>query len=315
LSGKRVAALAIIGLLVLVVVVLVVAQPDRERDAREPGDTVAVVHLQGTIEESGAGGAFAAPVISPEVVRSRLEAAEDRGAAAVILRMDTGGGAVGASQEIHDLVRDFHLPVVVSMGDIVASGGYYISAGADRIVAQPGSLTGSIGVIWVNLDVSGLLDEWGITLEAVTSGEQKDMFLPLGWTDEQRDMVQALSDEVYDQFVAAVAEGRELSESDARELATGEVFNGANAVELGLVDELGGLDVAVAAAEDLAGIEDAEIIDLRPTFFEIFFGGPSYGVEHPLDRFLRRGPVETEDRVGQLRQLLETYSGPRYEVP
>jgi phosphoglycerate dehydrogenase-like enzyme len=115
--------------------------------------------------------------------------------------------------------------------------------------------------------------------------------------------------------VRRFAEGRELSESDARELATGEVFNGATAVDLGLVDVLGGLDAAVAEAEDLAGIEDAEIIDLRPTFFEIFFGGPSYGIEHPLERFFRPGPVETEDRVGQLRQLLETHSGPRYEVP
>lgn len=314
MSGKRIVALAIIGVLVLLVVVALVAQPDRER-AAAAGDTVAVIHLEGNIQGSGAEGMLAGAVISPDLVRQRLETAADRGAAAVILRLETGGGAVAASQEIHDLVANYELPVIVSVGDMAASGGYYIAAAADRIVAQPGSITGSIGVIWMDVDVSGLLEEWGITLDAVTSGEHKDMFLPLGWSDEQRELIQDLSDEVYDQFVAAVAEGRDLSESEARELATGEVFNGSTAMELGLVDVLGGLDTAVAEAEDLAGIEDAEIIDLRPTFFEVFLGGPSYGMTDVFDQLLGRDPLEGDDRVTQLRQLLEMHTGPRYEVP
>lgn len=296
-----------IGALVLIVVaaiVLVVVPPDGDR---QRGDAIAVVHLSGQIQD-GAAGPFGGGVINPDLVRERLEQVEGSPRVrAVVLRLNTPGGSPAASQEIVGLLEGLELPLVISMGDVAASGGYYIAAGADRIVANPATLTGSIGVIWTQFDITGLLDELGIEINTITSGEHKDMLIPGRFDEDGARILQAISDEMYDDFVRAVADGRGMDEDVVRELATGQPYTGRQAFDLGLVDLLGGLDEAVSEAEELAGIEDANVIEVRPGFFEQFFG-PGLGGSRLgalRDRLIGGTAVD-------IRRLLEDGVTPRF---
>jgi protease-4 len=223
--------------------------------------------------------------------------------------MNTGGGTVAASQEIARMVDDFDSdkPIVVSMGDTTASGGYYIASQADRIVAQPGTLTGSIGVIWTTFDYAGLLDKVGIELDTVTAGKHKDMFLPGRMTPERRLIVQNLVDDSYEQFVAAVVNGRGLTDAAVRSLATGQLYTGEDALRLRLVDELGGLEKAIKEAERLAGVTNAQIIEPTPSIWDAFFGGPGINsLSETVGAFLI-GPD-----VLVLREFLNSYPSLRY---
>jgi protease-4 len=308
MSGKKVAALVIIGVVVLSLVALVVAKPGRRVAS---GEAVALIRLSGAIQETTATSLFSGGGISPELVEDRLQLAdEDPSVRAIVLRIETPGGTVGASQQIADLIADSDKPIVISMADTVASGGYYISSQADRIVAHPGTLTGSIGVIWATIDPRGLLKKLGVKLDAITAGKHKDMFLPGRLTRERRKIVQTLVNDMYDQFVSDVAEGRGLDETDVRELATGELYTGEQALQLGLVDSTGNLDDAINEAESLAGIEDAEVVELTPSFFEQFFGGAGARI---VDSIF--GPENIDPRIATLREVLTGYTVPRYEMP
>jgi len=242
---------------------------------------VAVIRLSGPIADSSQQGLLTAGGINPKLVRNYLRKAEsDGGVKAVVLRIDSPGGSAAASQEIAWEIRRFRentgKPVVISMGDVAASGGYYISAYADKIVANPGSLTGSVGVITHFVYIEGLLDKLGLELETVKTGEHKDMGIrPL--TEEQRQIMQDITDNLYEQFVAAVAEGRGLPVAEVRRLATGQLYTGAQALNLGLVDELGGLDTAIDLAASLAGVSIPVIEEYSPptSFFEKLLGGLS----------------------------------------
>jgi protease-4 len=303
-SRKRLAGIVL--LVVVVAAALVIAVAPRGGGVAAGGDAVAVVHLQGPIQE-GLGGPLGGQTITPAFVRDQLETVEDDPSVkALVLRLDSPGGTVAASQEIAGMVRDFPTPVVVSMGDTAASGGYYVSSAADRIVAEPGTLTGSIGVIWAMVDPEQLLDRLGVRIEAVTAGKHKDMLLPGRLTPERRAILEEMTDGLYDQFVTAVAEGRGLGEDRVRDLATGQPYTGEQAHELGLVDVLGGLDEAVAEAEQLAGIEDAEVIEVRPGFLEQLFGGPGFRVRQLLDGDARL------DEVALVRRLLQINATPRF---
>jgi protease-4 len=192
------------------------------------------------------------------VVRALEEHLEDPGIRAVVVRVESPGGVVGPSQEIHDAVarvRKKGKPVVVSMGAIAASGGYYLAAPANHIVASPGTLTGSIGVLMQLAEIEGLLKKVGVHLEVIKAGRYKDVGnFARTMTPEERAILQALLDDMYDQFVTAVAEGRRLDRAKVLELADGRVYTGRRAKELGLVDSLGGLEDAVNTAGQLAGI-------------------------------------------------------------
>jgi protease-4 len=179
---------------------------------------------------------------------------------AIILRIDSPGGGVVPSQEIHDAVHRVrskqHKTVVVSMGTVAASGGYYIAAAADRIVANPGTLTGSIGVIMELANLEGLLQKVGVESVVVKSGRYKDIgspFRKMGADD--RRVLQALMDDVHSQFIEAVAEGRSLDVEDVRPIADGRILTGRQALEVQLVDDLGNLDDAVRIAADMVGIK------------------------------------------------------------
>lgn len=176
---------------------------------------------------------------------------------AVVVRVSTPGGVVSPSQEIHDAVKRLAAikPVVASFGPVAASGGYYLSAPATRIIASPGSVTGSIGVILQFSQYTALVDKLGLRFSAIKSGEFKDTGSPFReMKPEERALMQGVVDDIFEQFVRAVAEGRKLKYEKVLELADGRIYTGKQALALGLVDELGGLDEAVEVAGKLGNI-------------------------------------------------------------
>jgi protease-4 len=227
---------------------------------------VAVISLSGPIQSESSGFFFGGSVITPESVRTELERAKnDDSVKAIVLQVDSPGGSVAASQEIVNQLELVKKPVVVSMSDLAASGGYYISAGADKIVALPGTLTGSIGVISEMPNLKGLFDKLGIDMQVFIAGKHKDMYAGLReLTPEEEVIMQDMTDQLYNQFVQVVAKGRGLSEDKVRALATGQLYTGIQAKELGLVDELGGLNTAIDLAASLAGISEPEVEYYKP---------------------------------------------------
>ncbi|MEB3242680.1 MAG: signal peptide peptidase SppA [Cyanobacteriota bacterium] len=201
------------------------------------------------------------PIAAParrRVVKA-LREVEQRECPALLLRIDSPGGTVGDSQEIHAALlrlRQTGCKVVASFGNISASGGVYVAMGADRVVANPGTITGSIGVILRGNDLSRLLERLGVRFEIIKSGLYKDILSPdRALTEAERQLLQDLIDSSYSQFVAAVAEGRRLPEEQVRTFADGRVFSGAQAKELGLVDALGDEEAARRLAAELAGLD------------------------------------------------------------
>ena len=193
---------------------------------------------------------------------------EEREFPALLLRIDSPGGTVGDSQEIHSAIlrlRDKGCHVVASFGNISASGGVYIGVGAEKIVANPGTITGSIGVILRGNNLSKLLERIGIGFETVKSGVYKDILSPdRPLTKEERDLLQSLIDSSYGQFVSAVAKGRNLPEEKVKGFADGRVFTGDQAKQLGLVDEIGDEEDARVLAAKLANLDEKlEPVTLR----------------------------------------------------
>lgn len=216
------------------------------------GEKVAIIEIRGVI-------------IDPQpVVEKLVKLRKNEKVKAIVLRIDSPGGAVGPAQEIYAEVRKAQKEkkVLVSVGSVAASGGYYIACGADKIMANPGSITGSIGVIVESLNVEELLNKLGLKSVVVKSGKVKDMGSPFRpMTDEEKKLLQGVLDSVHEQFIRAVAEGRNLPLEKVRELADGRIFSGEQARALGLVDELGNFEDAIALAAKLAGIKgEPEVI-------------------------------------------------------
>lgn len=211
------------------------------------GDRIALVELQGVITSS------------EEFVRLVKKYREQSSIRAILVRIDSPGGGVVASQEMYEEVRkarDSGKPVVVSMGALAASGGYYVACGASRLVANRGTLTGSIGVISEFLQLRGLLDKVGVDVRTVKSGALKDAGSPVRpMTDADQRYFQGLMDDVHAQFMHVVEVERGLDPAVVRELADGRVYTGERAVELGLVDTIGTYEDAIRITADLAGIE------------------------------------------------------------
>jgi len=221
------------------------------------GDRYALISLEGAISSSRSSNPLGGGGSDALSVRDRLlAAAKDDQIKGVLLRIDSPGGTVGTSQEVYDAVKAVRAekPVVVSMGDITASGGYYVACAADQIFANPGTLTGSIGVIISGYNVAGLLSKVGVEPQVIKSGKFKDILsINRSLTPEERTLLQNLIFDTYDQFVTAVAKGRGKNVSQIRPLADGRIFTGRQAQKLGLVDELGGLKEAKVALRVLAG--------------------------------------------------------------
>jgi protease IV len=244
------------------------APPVPSVPGRRPKPTFAVVTLEGTIV-NGSGGPQFLPVGSPSaggdtIAAALREAAADDSVSAIVLRVDSPGGSVTASETIWREVkcaREHGKPVVASMGAVAASGGYYVSMGADAIVANPGTITGSIGVITGKLVVRNLKDRLGVGSDTVRTNANADAWsVDAPFTPEQQAHTEAAADLFYTDFVERVAEGRNLSTEAVDVVARGRVWTGADALQRGLVDELGGFRTALRRAKVLAGLdEDAEV--------------------------------------------------------
>jgi protease-4 len=226
------------------------------------GEKIAVIEVRGVI-------------LDPQpVVEKLVKLRKNEKIKAIVLRIDSPGGGVGPAQEIHAEVKKAQKEkkVVVSMGSVAASGGYYIACSADRILANPGSITGSIGVIVESLNVEELLGKLGLRSVVVKSGKHKDLGSPLRpMTAEDRRLLQGVIDSVHEQFIRAVAEGRKLPLEKVRELADGRIFSGDQARSLGLVDELGNLEDTIALAAQMAGIRgEPEVLYPEKKRFSLF---------------------------------------------
>ena len=211
------------------------------------GDRVAIVEVSGAISSS------------ETVVQQLRRFGDDASVPAIVLRVDSPGGGVAASQEIYSeiqRVRDKGKIVVASMGSMAASGGLYVAVGCEHIVANPGTLTGSIGVILQFPTAERLFDKVGVQYETVKSGKFKDVGnISRDMTEDERALLQGVIDDTYDQFVNAVSEGRDLDPDSVRTFADGRIFTGRQALEYGIVDELGDLQVALDAAAEMAGMD------------------------------------------------------------
>jgi len=254
------------------------------------GDAVAVIRLDGAISSSS-GDYFTTEGITPERVAGLLEqAAVSPDIKAVVVRVNSPGGSVVASDEIYRAFLEFDKPIVVWMGETAASGGYYIACGADYIFAHPDTLTGSIGVISQFLNVEELMDKIGVDAVVITSGPSKDIGSPFReMTEEEQALWEGIIDEVYEGFVELVAQARDMPLDQVRELADGRVYTGRQALEHGLVDELGAPDDAIAKAAELGGIEgEPRVIELKssPSFLEALYGFQSRSTLPTLEQIL-----------------------------
>jgi protease-4 len=229
-------------------------------------DRVAVIPVQGVIAAGDPALGGVQPTVTPEGLADALgQAEDDASVVAVVLEVNSPGGGVTASDEMHQSIVDFQdrtdKPVVVSMGDTAASGGYYISAPADAIVANKTTFTGSLGAIITLTNVSGLAEDYGVEQEVIKSGEFKGMgssFREL--TPQEREILQSIVDESYAEFVDVISQGRDIPEDRVRKIADGRIYSGEQARELGLVDEFGGLDEAARLARERARVDRATVI-------------------------------------------------------
>jgi protease IV len=251
----------VIGLIVLfglaVLFFIVVYSGTKLRSGGFLGSRIALIKIEGVILDSS------------ETIDELRRYRDSSGIRAIILRIDSPGGGVVPSQEIYEEVKRIRdegsKKVVVSMGTVAASGGYYIASASDRIVANAGTLTGSIGVIMELANVEGLFKKIGVESMVIKSGRNKDIGSPFRkMQPEERAFLQRLMDDVHDQFIRAVAEGRGMPEAKVREMADGSVFTGRQAKALGLVDDIGNLQDTIRLTADLVGIEgEPRIVEPR----------------------------------------------------
>lgn len=257
LRGCLIVVLVLVGFFVLLAVV-----SSMDWFSFTWGEKVAVLPINGVIIDSEAP------------IEHFKEFVKDDSVKAIVLRINTPGGGVGPSQEIYEEVRKVRgkKVVVVSMGAVAASGGYLIACAADKIFANPGTITGSIGVIMKFVNMEDLVAKIGLKGFVVKSGEFKDIGSPIRkMKPEERQLLQSVIDNVHSQFVNAVAEGRKLPREDVLAIADGRVFSGAQAKELGLVDDLGNLEDAVAEAGKMGGIEgEPRVVTPPKKKFSIF---------------------------------------------
>jgi protease-4 len=243
--------LIFLGLLVLLIVFSLFFALLQKKIPFGESKQVALIRIEGMIMDS------------KDTVAELKEYVKDPFIKAIVLRIDSPGGAVVPAQEIYEEIRKATQKknVIVSMGSVAASGGYYIASPATKIIANPGTLTGSIGVIMEVPNVGGLMDKLGIKTEVVKSGRHKDMasvFRGIG--KEERVILQEVLDNVHEQFIKAVAEGRTMLYDDVKKIADGRVFTGEQALKVGLIDELGSLEDAVLSAAQLSGIEGEPVV-------------------------------------------------------
>ncbi|UGB29807.1 signal peptide peptidase SppA [Metabacillus sp. B2-18] len=269
---------------------------------------ILVLNVNGVIQDTGEDvtSFFSTAGYQHQTFLDMIEAAgEDNTIKGVILRVNSPGGGVVESAEIHkkllELKEASKKPLYVSMGTQAASGGYYISTAGDKIFAAPDTLTGSLGVIMQSINYGGLAEKYGVKFETIKSGPYKDIFSPTReMTEDERNILQSMVDNAYSGFVDVITEGRPLSEDQVRKVADGRVYDGRQAKEINLIDELGYFDDTVEAMKKDLKIEDAQVIQ--------------YGTALGFESFLTMtaGKVFKEDiELSNLYQLLSNTNSPR----
>jgi protease IV len=235
------AAMATIGIIMLTVIV---TRLDRGQ-GRYTGEKVGIIEIVGVLTDSR-------PILQQiKVFR------ESKAIKAIVIRIESPGGSVGPAQEIYREIRKTvaHKKVIVSMGAVAASGGYYVAAAADGIVANPGTITGSIGVVMGYTNFAEVMRKIGLTPVIIKSGEFKDLGSPTRpMTDKEKELLVALTDQIHRQFITAIVEGRKLPRQDVEAVADGRIITGEAAQKLGLVDRLGNFEDAVQWAAKLGGV-------------------------------------------------------------
>jgi len=261
---------------------------------------VAVVYLYGPLSISQRVSGWARFLPGADRVTSELrKISKITTIKAVVLRINSPGGSIGAVQEIYEEVnrlKEKGKKVVVSMGDVGASGAYYIACAADKIVANPGTITGSIGVLMSLGNMEELFRKIGIKVEVIKRGKHKDIgSLSREMTAEEKKLLQGLIDDAYDQFLQVVIEGRNLKKSKAKKIAQGQVFTGRQAKNLGLIDEIGNFQDAVRLAGKLAGIPgEPKVIELPKPFPRILGIFSSHFMTNPLQDLMNENSVRLE---------------------
>jgi protease IV len=245
--GSVIAAVGLIFILLVMISIWGISHQEGFSIASS-GGRVAIVEVDGVITGSD------------DIIRQLKKYEKDKSVKAVVIHINSPGGEVAPTQEIYDQIlklKESGMPVVVSISSVAASGGYYIACAADTIFANPGSLTGSIGVIIDFLTFEGLMNKVGVQHEVVKSGELKDVGnFARAMTEKERAMMQAAINDVYNQFTETISEARNIDLAQVEELADGSIFTGNQALELGLVDKLGGLEDAIALGGKMGGLSD-----------------------------------------------------------
>jgi protease IV len=281
--------LVIVGLLIIICGSLFVIFGDFGTLPMD-SNKVAVIYVQGIMITGNLPGGLGYAT-SEEISKSIQDAADDKNVKAIVLRINSPGGTPASAQEIVTEIKKAqeHKPVVVSMGDVAASAAYYISAPADHIIANPDTMTGSIGVIWVFENSSEYFDEEGVEFYVAKSGDFKDMGANWrGLSDGEKQYSEEVVLEAFDRFVDEIASGRGLSRSEVKDMADGRIYTGSRAVELGLVDETGNLYDAIDVAAKLGGIEGEPTVSYKnkPSLSRILFGSTE-GTDDRSESMLR----------------------------
>jgi len=236
-------------------------------------DKILVLSVNGVIQDTGDVTSFfqSAGYQHQSFLKMLEKAEEDKTVKGIILKVNSPGGGVVESAEIHkkltDLKEATDKPVYVSMGAMAASGGYYISAPADKIFATPDTMTGSLGVIMQGVNFSELAEKYGVKFETIKSGPYKDIMSSYrDMTDEERQIMQTMVDNAYQGFVDVIADGRNMSESEVRKIADGRIYDGRQAKENHLIDELGYFEDAVEAMKKDYELGDISVVEYTANF-------------------------------------------------
>ncbi|GAA1369663.1 MULTISPECIES: signal peptide peptidase SppA [Peribacillus] len=234
-------------------------------EGEDYSNVIAVFDVEGTIQDTGEASLLSSTTYNHRAFMDKLKMAEENDdIKGIILRVNSPGGGVVESAEIHEKILDIKKvkkPVYVSMGSMAASGGYYISAPADKIYASPETMTGSLGVIMQGYNYEKLAKKYGVEFQTIKSGPHKDIMSPTReMTGEEREILQDMIDNSYDQFVKIIADGRGMTEKEVREIADGRIYDGRQAKENHLIDDFGHLDDVIAAMKTDIGKKDAQVI-------------------------------------------------------
>lgn len=228
---------------------------------------IALLTVDGTIQDTGEGSLFSSETYNHQAFMKQLDAVEkDKSVKGVVLNVNSPGGGVVESKQIYEKIKEIQqkrsIPIYVSMGSMAASGGYYISAPADKIFADEETITGSIGVIMQGVNYSKLAKKYGIEFETIKTGPYKDIMSGTREaTDGDREILQTMVDESYARFVNVIVDGRDLSKADVKKLADGRIYSGSQAKKNGLVDELGYESDTIAALKKDYQLKDAEVFE------------------------------------------------------